>query len=380
MSFASSLANLGGFTTPTPVAIGTRSAPNWGATFLGDLFNNERFLASLYEEIFNQYAFVSSGLITRDANLDVTQGGVSTTLPLVVPFKATEEVIQSNATWGSSGAGYLTPQKVNAKTQVYPVIHRGFLVAGDDLSRLGSGIDPLGAARYYLATNLAAHKAAVLYSHLNAFFGSSGCLLANKLDATRQAAGTSTEANFASAANLTRAKAKLGERGRRLKFAAMHSDVAYYLETIGMLTFSTNDLSTGGNIAWGGGGVGVTETQVATFAGLTTIVDDSITPTTDATNGDKYPVYLFEPGAIKEGVQQPLRVEYGRNIASKQDEMSPDIHYSLGVPGLTYGGALGSPGNSTLATPGNWTLAYTEGARQVPIVKLMVNTPLAVNP
>ena len=46
------------------------------------------------------------------------------------------------------------------------------------------------------------------------------------------------------------------ERGDNLDSIAMHSNVAYYLQQVGMLTFSTSSLSTGGNLAWGGGGVG----------------------------------------------------------------------------------------------------------------------------
>ena len=32
---AAPMQNLGGFTTPTPVAIGSSATPNWGSTFLG---------------------------------------------------------------------------------------------------------------------------------------------------------------------------------------------------------------------------------------------------------------------------------------------------------------------------------------------------------
>jgi hypothetical protein len=290
-------------------------------------------------------------------------------------------VIESNTTWGQSGEGYLTPQKVNAKLQIYPVMHRGFLVAADDLSRLGSGVDPLGAAAFYLGDGLARHKTATLLSVLNALFtASTGILLPNQTNVTRQSAGTSTEANFLSGANVIRAKSKLGERGSRLQYMAMHSNVYNYLEALGLLTYGTSAFGSGGNVALSGGGVGITSTQVSYFAGMQVIVDDLIVPTIDATNGDKYPVYLFETGAIKEGAQQPLRVEYGRNIASKQDEMSPDIHFSLGIPGITYGGTLGSPTNAALGTATNWGMVYDQGAKMVPIARLLVNSPYATNP
>lgn len=374
------LENVGKFTTPTPVAIGSRGTPNWGSTFLGDLIRNERFTAAVYEEIFSQFAFTNSGIITRDSQLDVTEGGVSATLPLVLPFEPFEEVIESNDTWGSSGAGYLTPQKVNARTQIYPIMHRGFLVAADKLSQLGSGIDPLGAAARYLGEGLAAHKSNTLITMLAGMFASGGPLNANLVNISRTGAGTSGVANFLTASAVTRAKNKLGERKSRLKMIAMHSDVQSYLEEIGQLVFSSNSLASGSAVNWGGGGIGVTDTTVRYFAGLQVVVDDRLVPTIDATNGDKYPVYIFAPGAIRQGVQEPLNIDYGYNMESKQWMMSPDIHYSFGIPGLTYVGTLGSPTNAQLGTNTNWQMAYTQGAKLIPIVRLVVNTPLAVNP
>lgn len=374
------LQNIGDFSTPTPVAIGSRGTPNWGSTFLGDLIANERFKAAVYEQIFSQFAFTNSGIITRDSNLDAREGGISVTLPMVLPFEPFEEVIESNDTWGASGAGHLTPQKVNSRTQIFPIMHRGFLVGADKLAQLGSGIDPLGAAAQYLGEGLAAHKSNTLITMLAGMFASGGPLAPNLVNISRTGAGPSTIANFLTASAVTRAKNKLGERKSRLKLIAMHSDVHSYLEEIGMLTFSSNSLATGSGVNWGGGGIGVTDTNVTYFAGLRTVVDDRLAPTIDATNGDKYPVYIFEPGAIKQGVQEDLNIDYGYNMESKQYMMSPDIHYALGINGLTYVGALGSPTNALLGTAASWQMAYAQGAKLVPIVRMVVNTPLAANP
>ena len=48
----------------------------------------------------------------------------------------------------------------------------------------------------------------------------------------------------------------------------MHSDVYAYLQQVGALTFSTSSLATGGEIVWGGGGVGLNSVEVARFMGL----------------------------------------------------------------------------------------------------------------
>jgi hypothetical protein len=376
------LQNIGDFSTPTPVAIGSRGTPNWGSTFLGDLINNERFKAAVYQEIYNQFAFASSGIVAPDSSIDVSEGGISTTLPMVLPFEPFEEVIESNDTWGSSGAGHLTPQKVNAKTMVFPVMHRGFLVGADKLAKLGSGIDPLGAAAQYLGAGLASHKSATLITMLNGFFASGGPLVANKLDVTRTGAGTSTDANFLTASNVVKAKNKLGERKRTLRKIAMHTDLHSYLETIGMLTYASSNIALGGAVILGAGGVNIQNTDVAYFAGMQVVIDDKLAPTIDAVNGDKYPVYLFADGVVRMGTQEPLNIDYGYNLESKQYMMSPDIHYSLGVYGLTYSGALGSPTNAVLGTAANWSLAYVDSnaAKMIPMVRLVVNCPLAVNP
>jgi len=158
---------------------------------------------------------------------------------------------------------------------------------------------------------------------------------------------------------------------------AMHSHVYAYLKTIGMLTFSTSALSTGGNVAWGGGGIGVTSTQIASFAGFNVIVDDQLAPTTSAANGDKYPVYLFGQGAIQQGIQQAFRVEADRNILSKQSVASCDYHQLLHIDGVSYAGA-DNPTNTVLSTPASWVLKYDH--RQIPVVRLDCNSPFAVNP
>ena len=374
------LENIGSFTTPTPVAPGSRGTPNWGATFLPDLFQNERYAAAVREETFNQFAFVRSGLITSNPLLNVSEGGVKATLPHILPVDVFEEVIESNDTWGESGAGYLTPQKVNAGLQQYPIMHRSWMIGTDKLSELGSGLDPLSIAQSYTAANMAKFMTAQILSYMDGLFLPTGALTANISDVSRTGAGTSTAANFLTASAVTRARTKLGERGSRLQFIAMHSDIANYLSDVGMLTFSTDALTAGGNIQWGGGGVGVTNPDVSFFAGCRVIVDDLLAPTIDATNGDKYPIYLYERNAVQLGNQIPLNIDYQYNVPSKQWLYSPDYHNCLAVPGTTYSGPVGSPKNADMADPANWTLVYDQGPKMVPIVKVIANCPYATNP
>jgi hypothetical protein len=147
-----------------------------------------------------------------------------------------------------------------------------------------------------------------------------------------------------------------------------------------MLTFSTSALSTGGAVTWGGGGVGITQAEAPYFAGLRVVIDDQLTYLAGgtATHAVKYPVYLFASGVVSEGIQQDLRLAADRNILSMQDVLAVDYHYGYHVTGTKWSDAGDNPTNAStsgnLANTGSWSLVYS-AAKQVPICRLLVNTP-----
>jgi len=309
----------------------------------------------------------------RNSALDAKAGGVKVTVPFFRTIDPTEERIESNSTWGTSGAGYLTPQKITAAQQVMPIMHRGFSYAVDDLSALGSGADPMAAIRSQHAKAINKLRTRTLVAQLEGIFGAA--LSGNVVDKVAAATGAATEANFLSAASLIEAKAKLGERADELTTLCIHPNVYFYLQQIGALTFSTSALSSGGSITWGGGGIGLRSTDVAYFMGMRIIVDSLLPVDANGANPDKYTCYLLGGGSIAEGVQQELRIEADRNVLSKQDVMSTDYHYGMHIMGTSYGGA-DNPDNTTLQTAGSWTLAYASN-RMVDAVKLVVSTPFS---
>lgn len=347
-----------------------------GGTFLSDIVTRPEFLAYVAEAIYEQSAMLRSGAVVRDGSLDARQGAVKVVVPTWRPVAPTEERIESNSTWGTSTKGYLTPQKITAGQQTAPILHRGFSYAVDDLSRLGSGADPMNAIRGYLSDAINRLKMATLLSQLDGLFTTAYKALETDVSAD-VAPGALTAANYLSAASVIAAKSKLGERADRLSIIVMHSSSYFYLQQVGMLTFSSDSLSSGKDIKWGGGGVGITNTQVAYFAGLRVIVDDNIKAVDGASgtggNAQKYPVYIMAQGAMAEGVQQELRIEADRNILSKQDVISVDYHYGYHAFGSNYGGA-DNPDNTALAAAGSWSNIYTD-IRNFDIVRLMVNSP-----
>ena len=353
-------------------------------TFLSDLVVRPEFLAYVQEETYNRCQWVQSGVINRDSALDCRAGGTRVRVPFFQPPVANEEQILSTSDWGESGAGYLTPKGITADEQIMTILHRGGAWAADDLSRLGSGADPMGAVRSYMASILLKLRTATLLSQLEGLFGAA--LAPNVLDASISTAGAG-EANFLTASNVVKAQTLLGERGDDLNVIAMHSNVAYYLRTVGALTFSTSALATGGDIVWGGGGIGLQNTEVSFFMGMRVIVDDLLKPTINDGGADQYPVYIMGSGSVAEGVQRDFKTEADRNILSQQDVMAWTHHYGFHVYGTTWKNASDNPLNAGLATSGNWECVYGaddtgnegNGTKLVPVVKLIVNSPLAAN-
>jgi len=283
--------------------------------------------------------------VQRNSALDAREGGTRVRVPFFDKINPTEEVITSGNTWGTSGAGYLTSQNVTAAEQIMTVLHRGFQYATDDLSKLGSGADPLSHVRDQLAAAINKLKTATLNAQLSGLFGNiagSGVLGANTVNKTGTT--TATAANYLTAANVVAAKQVLGERGYELSGIAMHSNVAAYLEETGYLQVQ----SAGGSVYAGGGvGAGLGSGQVGRFAGLNVVIDDQIGVIAGgtATHLNKYPVYLFGSGCIGEGMQQDLRVEVDRNKSSFKDLLGTTTMVSTSVE------PSGTPTATTPPTP-----------------------------
>jgi hypothetical protein len=343
-----------------------------GGTFLGDLVTKPQFRDYVNQEIYERCSWIQSGVVTRNAALDARDGGVRVEVPFFKPVTESETTIGSSASWNTNG--YLVPDNITAGSQIATILHRGGAFAADDLSKLGSGADPMQAVAGYMTKTILKLRSKTLLAMMNGIFGSA--LSGNCVDVSQATSGAA-EANYLSAANVIKAQNVLGERGDELDVIAVHSHVANYLRQIGALTFSTSALSTGGAITWGGGGLGA-QAEPSLFMGLRVIVDDLLVPTINASGADQYPCFLLGSGAINEGVQQETRYEYERNILSKQSVMSWDHHYCFHLGGVSWNSSSDNPENSALSTNSNWALRYTD-ARLVPAVKLMVNSPFAAN-
>ena len=239
---------------------------------------------------------------------------------------------------------------------------------------MAAGEDPMGHIRNQLADAINKLNSVRLFETLTGLFHTA--LNAHRLEKQLAGSGATAEANYLSAATVAEARSKLGERGEELDLLIVHPSVAYYLYQVGLLTFSTSALSTGGAVTWGGGGVGVNERSIGEFAGCRVVIDSQCNTNDPTTTGNRqeFRCYLMKSGTILEGVQSELGIEAERNILSKQDVMSVDYHSAYHVMGTKWTNAGDNPANSALRTGSNWSATYD--IDQIPMVEIFVNTPL----
>ncbi len=345
-----------------------------GGVLLADIVKRNNLSTYVSEAIKERSFVIKSGAVVRNALLDSRQGGTRIQVPEFNPVSPTEEIMNGTATWGTSSAGYLTPQKIGTGTQIATICHRGGAYAVDDVAVLAAGEDPMLHIRNQLADAINKLNSARLFSQLAGLFGTA--LSANALDKGKAAASGATEANFLSATMVAEARSKLGERGEELDTLIVHPSVAYYLYQVGMLTFSTSALAASGAVTWGGGGVGIGAREVGEFAGMRVVTDSAVNTVAPGTGGHQreFYCYLTKGGTILEGVQQELRIEADRNVLSKQDVLSVDYHSTYHVMGTKWSDAGDNPTNANLATANKWAATYDIDL--IPMVQLTVNSPL----
>ena len=353
---------------------------NLGGTFGADIASVTRLATSapfsryLAEEIYERSAFIKSGAMATSAALNNTIG-TRIEVPFFNSLSTTAETVRSDATWGTSGAGHLTAQKVTAATQYASIMHRGFAYAMDDLSRYQTNEDALNFVRSQMAQDIDRINTTSIISMLTGIVGPGGPLAAtNALDVSEPTAGSETEANFLSAATVTAAKYLLGERATSVTTLVVHPTVAAYLEQVGMLQFSSTALATGSGIQWGGGGIGVTNTQVGAAFGLNVVVDSQLPIRGSSGENEQYVCYIMGNGALQTGSQYPLTVGSDYNLLSFQTEMAVKYSNVFHIPGVSWKATSDNPEDTGLATPGNWELVFTE-PKLIPVVELTVNSP-----
>ena len=339
---------------------------NWGGTFSSDIASLTRLATSgdfrsyLQEQIFLQSRMIRSGIIATSDELVATTG-TRIEAPFFRPLNPVEEIMASNSSWGQSGEGHFTVQKVTAATQYATITHRGFAYGEDKLTKLATGEDPLGVLGRQLGQAMDKLRTAKFIAHMEGLLGTGGPL--NTTNSLNKSVTTgSTEANWFTAKNVVEARYKLNERQEDITTVVMHSLVAAYLEELGFL-------------AYDGDRAGVNRRQsIGIFANLNVIVDDQCPVIGTSGQQRQFVCYLCGSGVMREGDQVPMEIEYGRNALSKQDAIVVDYHHVQHVPGTSWNANFDNPSNAQIATGSNFSLAYQD-PRLIPAVRLVVNSP-----
>ena len=359
---------------------------NPDSTFSSDIGSVTRLATSapfsryLQEEIFQNSAFYTSGILAADSVLNNVTG-TRVEVPFFAPLNYIEERVDSSDSWGLNQSGYYTSQKTKAKTQYATMTTRGAMFSADDLSRYETGEDALANIRSQLARDMARKMNQKLISQVWGILSSPTAPLydTNVCDVS-VCTGDVAVGNTLNPQSVTGAKYLLGERANTLDTIAVHPDVAAWLETAGMLTYTnvTNTANAASSI-WGSGGLGLSSTQVALFAGLRVVVDEQLPVICNDGGPSQYHCYLFGSGVVRTGAQFPLQIETERNIASLQNVFAVTYSNCMHVMGTSWESVHDGPTNEQIRDPKNWSLAYCD-PRLIPMVDLVVNTSVSCLP
>ena len=97
-----------------------------GGVLLADIVKRNNLSRYVSEAIKERSLFIKSGAVARSPFLDAKEGGTRIQVPEFNPVSPTEEIMDGTASWGTSSAGYMTPQKIGTATQISSICHRGF--------------------------------------------------------------------------------------------------------------------------------------------------------------------------------------------------------------------------------------------------------------
>ena len=91
-----------------------------GGVLLADIVKRNNLSTYVSEAIKERSMLLKSGAVVRNALLDAREGGTRIQVPEFNPVAPTEEIFDGTATWGTSGAGYLTPQRSAPEPRLHP--------------------------------------------------------------------------------------------------------------------------------------------------------------------------------------------------------------------------------------------------------------------
>lgn len=322
----------------------------------------EVFTPYLIEASTVRNSFLTSGVVTALAALDINEGGDKVTIP---NWKADLSGDAERLTDTES----LTPSKISADKQIGVVLHRGRAWESRDLAALAAGSDPLSAIGSKVADYIANQQQKDLIATLKGVFGALGTSNSGAAFAALTVdAGGSGETELGPR-QIASAEVILNEDADRLAAIVMHPRVYADLKNRKAIDFVTAQEAgvTASTIAEGsitglnafGGSVAAAYAASLTvpyYMGMRVLRSKDV-PTSGTGSSTKYACYIMAPGAVGSGNQAALRSETARDILAKSSAISVDWHNVFHPLGSRYVGPV-NPTTADLATAANWEKVF----------------------
>jgi hypothetical protein len=323
------------------------------ATLRSDVIIPEIFTPYVLEQTTARDAFLASGVVQPMAELNATEGGDYINIPFWKANLSGDFEVLSDST-------SLTPGKITTDKQVGVILHRGRAFESRDLAALAAGADPMAAIGAKVADYVANQRQKDLLSCLSGIFGTLGSnTSASFVDLTIDGLSGDTP-TVLSPRHVAEARSILGDQGDKLAAVCMHSKVYYDLVERRAIDYvstadarGTTTTQSGGSIVAAYGG----EVTVPTYMGLRVIVSDDV-QTEGSGGSSEYATYFFTQGAIASGEQMGMQTEVDRDILSKSDAMSIDLHYVYHPVGAKWAVGTPNPTRAQLETITNWTKVF----------------------
>lgn len=333
------------------------------STKIADVVVPEVFLPYVIERTSEKSELIQSGIVQMDAEFDrlASAGGDLIEMPFWQDLTGDDEII--------SEGGPLTVNKITSAKDTARKHQRGKAWGANDLARLLSGDDPMGAIASLVADYRTRRMQAMLLSTLGGIFGAAS--MSSNLLAIHKVSGSADSSNMLNGVTFIDAVQLMGDQKTKLTATMMHSAVEAHLLKLDLIDYVPD--STG-------------KEMLSVFQGKRVIIDDSLTPTT-VDSKPVYPTYLFGEGALALGFSNedaPIeggfgtwQLEYGRDGLAGETWLANrwrNILHPRGIAWQEASVADESPTNAEIATASNWVRKYEP--QNIRIVKVTHNIAL----
>ena len=317
-------------------------------TLIADLVQTPMFAEYFGRQMIEQSFLFRSGIAAQDAEIArrcaASVSGKTVTLPFfnTLDSASDDEVLEEDTP--------LTPDKIDAATDVAVICRRGKAFGATDLSADLSGKDPMAKIATQLVSYWNKMHQKRLVSVLNGVFGRNAAADSNSLV-------LDLSANTMGKTDIMLGAQKLGDRKLELTAIAMHSAVETYLS--GMDTNAALYRASEG------------AATLPRYNGRDIVVDDNMpyNPSTGVAT-----IYLFGRGAVAYNpVPEKVPFETDREKLKGNDLLISRTASILHLRGYKWTGEAekdGGPTNTELATASNWSRVYDP--KEIRAVKLLV--------